>query len=126
MGVRTVTNYVYDEANQLVTTTAGTAVTTYTFDANGIQRSEVIGAGARVTYTWDPRNLLTNYVAPSGQIATYTHRYDDLRATLDPGDGSAATFDRRRRSADRSRTTAPAPEYHAGVTRPPGALSQRP
>ena len=32
-GVQTVTNYVYDEANQLVTTTAGTAVTTiYTQD----------------------------------------------------------------------------------------------
>jgi len=64
-------------------------VTTYTFDANGNQRSEVIGAGARVTYTWDPRNLLTNYGAADGQIATYTHRYDDLRATLDPGNGEA-------------------------------------
>ena len=57
--------------------------------ANGNQNIELTTNGTRATYAWNPRNLLTNYDAANGQIATYTHRYDDLRATLDPGDAEA-------------------------------------
>jgi RHS repeat-associated protein len=89
-GVRTLTNYAYDPANQVSTATEGSAVTTFTHDANGNMSGEVSVAG-RVTYLWNPRDLQTGYCPPSGQIATFTHRYDDLRATIDPGDGSAAT-----------------------------------
>jgi RHS repeat-associated protein len=89
-GVRTVTNYVHDAANQISTATEGAAITTFTHDANGNMSGEVSAAG-RVTYLWNPRDLQTGYCPPSGQIATFTHRYDDLRASIDPGDGNPAT-----------------------------------
>jgi RHS repeat-associated protein len=89
-GVRTLTNYTADAADELTLITEGTAVTTVTFDGNGNQVGEQSAAG-RVTYQWNPRDLMTGYAQSDGKMATFTHRYDDLRASMDPGDGSAAT-----------------------------------
>jgi RHS repeat-associated protein len=89
-GVRTVTSYEYDAAEALTRITQGTAVTTVTFDANGNQVSEQSAAGL-VTYLWNPRDLLTGYQQPDGKIATFAHGFDDLRSSVNPGDGSAAT-----------------------------------
>jgi RHS repeat-associated protein len=50
-----------------------------------------VSLAGRVTYLWNPRDLQTGYCPPSGQIGTFTHRYDDLRASIDPGDGNPAT-----------------------------------
>jgi RHS repeat-associated protein len=81
---------VHDAANQVSTATEGAAITTFTHDANGNMAGEVSLAG-RVTYLWNPRDLQTGYCALDGKIATFTHRYDDLRASIDPGDGNPAT-----------------------------------
>jgi RNA polymerase sigma factor (sigma-70 family) len=89
-GARTVTNYEYDAADRTRRITEGTAVTTLTFDSNGNQTGELSAAG-RVTFVWNPRDLLSGYVQPDAKLATFAYRFDNLRESIDPGDGAAAT-----------------------------------
>jgi YD repeat-containing protein len=67
VGNRTVhntTTFTYDGADQLTKKQAGTAVTTYTFDAAGNQQVELVTNGNRTTYVWDDDNRLTQVDKP--------------------------------------------------------------
>jgi RHS repeat-associated protein len=86
-GVRTLTGYAYDRANQIVTLTEGAATTTFSFDGSGNMRSEEAMSGSRTTYSWDPQDRLL-LVEPQGAMpATYAYRYDGLLATANQGEG---------------------------------------
>jgi YD repeat-containing protein len=82
VGVRTLTNWTYDPADQLQTQTAGPTITTFTFDAAGNQILEVAVAD-RTTYTFDSENRLTLLQLPDGSVQTMVYRgWDGLRAKL--------------------------------------------
>ena len=73
-----VTNYQYNQANELTLTTppAG-APTTATFDANGNLALENSG-GALTSYSWDPENRLLTVSSNSG-TESYSYSADSLR-----------------------------------------------
>jgi RHS repeat-associated protein len=87
-GVRTVTGYAFDRANQIVTMTEGGLTTTFTFDQSGNARSEETISGARTTYSWSPQERLLLVEVTGGVPATYSYRYDGLLATANQGEGA--------------------------------------
>ena len=80
--------YVYDSANQLVTSQDSSGVTTYTFDAAGNLAVEE-APGGRTTNTWDAENRLTLVQAPSSVINTMAYRADGLRVEKQDSSGTS-------------------------------------
>jgi RHS repeat-associated protein len=86
--VRTVTDWSYDGADQLVTETEGAAVTAYAFDRNGNQQVVTAPDGSRTTYAWDPENRLTEIALADGSRNTMSYRaLDGLRHRLFDSEG---------------------------------------
>jgi YD repeat-containing protein len=86
VGVRTLTNWAYDGADQLTTETTGTAVTTYTFDGAGNEQV-VQTPTVRTTFTWDGANRLVGIQMQSGARNTMSYRADGLRHRLVDSEG---------------------------------------
>ena len=87
-GVRTITNWAYDPADEQITQTVGSEVTTYSFDANGNQQVIQTNSG-RTTYAWDYENRLVGSVDAAATRTTMSYEAQDgLRWELDEGDGS--------------------------------------
>jgi YD repeat-containing protein len=86
--VRTVTDWSYDGADQLVTETEGAAVTAYVFDRNGNQQVVTGPDGSRTTDAWDPENRLTELALADGSRNTMSYRaLDGLRHRLFDSEG---------------------------------------
>jgi YD repeat-containing protein len=85
-GVRTLTAWVYDAADQLQTETTGTAVTSFTFDAAGNEL--IVQTPTEVTSNqWDGENRLTQIQLPDGSINSMSYRWDNLRHRLFDSEG---------------------------------------
>jgi YD repeat-containing protein len=87
-GGRTLTNWVYDPADQLQTQTEGSSVTTFQFDGAGNQEVELAMNGQRTTYVWDVENRLREIVFPTGERNTMAYRSDGLRHRLWDSEGN--------------------------------------
>ncbi len=85
-GGRSLTNWLYDLADQLVTETTGAAVTTYTFDGAGNQYLEA-ALGGVTSNTWDSENRLIAVVLPNGIRNTMSYRTDGRRHRLTDTEG---------------------------------------
>ena len=66
----------YDIANRLVTSLAGSTMTTFTFDNNG--NNTVVNSGSPVSMSYDKENRLATYLA-SGTNVSYTYAGDNLK-----------------------------------------------
>jgi YD repeat-containing protein len=73
------TTFVYDVANQLVTSRDAGGISTYTFDASGNQQIVVHADGTRTTNTWNYENQTTLTVLPSGVRVTSVYNADNRR-----------------------------------------------
>jgi YD repeat-containing protein len=87
VGVRTLTNWAYDGADQITTETSGTAVTTYTFDQAGNEQVVRSPTGL-TTNVWDSENRPTGVQLPSGGRNTMAYRADNLRHQLADSEGN--------------------------------------
>ena len=76
-GVRTLTEWTYDAADQLSRATAGASITTYAFDAAGNRVAEALGADNR-SFAWTPDNRLQS-LDTGGSISTHAYAGDGLR-----------------------------------------------
>jgi YD repeat-containing protein len=85
-GLRTLTNWAYDAADQITTETTGAQVTNYTFDAAG--NEQVVQApGGTTNNTWDAENRLVGVQFPGGGLNTMSYRPDRLRHRLADSEG---------------------------------------
>jgi YD repeat-containing protein len=87
VGVRSLTNWTYDAADQLATETTGTQVTTFTFDAAGNELTVTAPSGV-TSNTWDSENRLVGFQLPSGAKNTMSYRSDGLRHQLWDSEGN--------------------------------------
>ncbi len=81
--VTTVTTYACDVLNRLLTSVVGTATTTYGYDLNGNQISQVIPGGPTISFVWDTHNRLVggNALAAGSGTATASYDYRTRRQT---------------------------------------------
>ena len=91
------TEYRYNDLDQLTTKTDGGVVTTYTYDDNGQVILEFRAADDQVAYEWDIRGLLIKVTTttPSG-VSVVEHEYDGLGirvATITDGDEIRYLYD---------------------------------
>lgn len=87
-GMRTLTFWSYDPADQLVTEMTESAVTTFIFDGAGNRLLEQAPDGV-TTNVWDSENRLVETELPNGVLNTMSYRaLDGLRASLSDSEGS--------------------------------------
>ena len=75
------TTSTYDAANQLQRSENNAGLTTYTYDANGNQRSIETPSSDITTHTWTYENQLRSLENPLGEITTYA--YSPVNRTAD-------------------------------------------
>ena len=75
----------YDPANRLVTAVDGSGSTSYTFDADGNQRSVETPAGDLTTSTWNVSSQNTAVEQPDGSLVSFVWNSDDVRIVRDDG-----------------------------------------
>jgi len=85
-GIRTLTNWSYDAADQLMVQNAAGQLTTFQFDAAGNQQEESAPEG-RTTYAWNQENRLLEIALPGGERNTMSYRADGLRFRLSDSEG---------------------------------------
>jgi RHS repeat-associated protein len=71
----TVTTATYDVLNRLLSSTKSGVGTTYTYDLNGNQKTQVTG-GTTHTFTWDVHNRLLNVTQGTGSAVSLAATYD--------------------------------------------------
>jgi putative transposase len=79
------TTYAYDPANRLQTVETDAGVTSYTYDANGNQRTIEQPNGDVTTQTWDFENRMIQVEHPSGDMVTLMYDPDGHRVAEDDG-----------------------------------------
>jgi len=81
----------YDQANELIKLTQGTASTSYGYDAQGNRLTETPSAGSPTTYTWDQANRLVGFDNGTHK-ATYRYNGEGLRVVKVIDQGSPDNF----------------------------------
>jgi RHS repeat-associated protein len=85
-GIRTLTSWAYDVADQILTETTGTAVITCLYDAAGNQQVAQSPTGI-TTQIWDNKNCLVGVQLPTGVLNTMSYREGGLRYRLVDSEG---------------------------------------
>lgn len=86
VGIRSLTYWTYDAAEQLQDETTGAAVTQFAFDGAGNQTA-VLAPEGRTTFVWDSENRLRESSLPNGTRNRMDYRVDGLRHRLWDSEG---------------------------------------